>query len=126
MEHNLFSDGNPKRISWIIQSGESIDEQERDHANRYMDKVTDEQSKYITLHVGIFWGIGRFIIKNEDIVNVMLDSKSMYDHLKGNTETSDIFIENRTWFLNQLIEQRKLDIRYHLIDPKENLASKLL
>jgi hypothetical protein len=88
--------------------------------------VTDEQSKYITLHVGIFWGIGRFIIKNEDIVNVMLDSKSMYDHLKGDTETSDIFIENRTWFLNQLIEQRKLDIRYHLIDPKENLASKLL
>lgn len=126
MEHNLFSDGNQKRISWIIQSGESTDEQERDHGDRYLEKVTDEQSKYITLHVGIFWGIGRFIIKNEDTVNVMLDSKSMYDHLKGNTETSDIFIENRTWFLNQLIEQRKLDIRYHLIDPKENLASKLL
>jgi len=50
----------------------------------------------------------------------------MYDHLKGNTKTSDIFIENRTWFLNQLIEQRKLNIRYHLIDPKENLATKLL
>jgi len=126
MEHNLFSDGNQKRISWIIQSGESTDEQERDHVDRYLEKVTDEQSKYITLHVGIFWGIGRFIIKNEDIVNVMLDSKSMYDHLKGDTETLDIFIENRTWFLNQLIEQRKLDIRYHLIDPKENLASKLL
>ncbi|MGI0064117.1 MAG: hypothetical protein ACREAJ_06190 [Nitrosopumilaceae archaeon] len=126
MEHNLFSDGNQKRISWIIQSGEFTDEQERDQADRYLEKVTDEQSKYITLHVGIFWGIGRFIIKNNDIVNVMLDSKSMYDHLKGNTETSDIFIENRTWFLNQLIEQRKLDIRYHLIDPKENLASKLL
>ena len=126
MEHNLFSDGNQKRISWIIQSGESTDEQERDHVDRYLEKVTDKQSKYITLHVGIFWGIGRFIIKNEDIVNVMLDSKSMYDHLKGDTETSDIFIENRTWFLNQLIEQRKLDIRYHLIDPKENLASKLL
>lgn len=126
MEHNLFSDGNQKRISWIIQSGESTDEQERDHADRYLEKVTDEQSKYITLHVGIFWGIGRFIIKNEDIVNVMLDSKSMYDHLKGDTKTSDMFIENRTLFLNKLIEQRKLDIRYHLIDPKENLASKLL
>ncbi|MEX0640080.1 MAG: hypothetical protein WD018_08140 [Nitrosopumilaceae archaeon] len=126
MEHNLFSDGNQKRISWIIQSGEFTDEQERDHADRYLEKVTDEQSKYITLHVGIFWGIGRFIIKNNDIVNVMLDSKSMYDHLKGNTETSDIFIENRTWFLNQLIEQRKLDIQYHLIDPNENLATKLL
>ena len=126
MEHSLFSAGNQKRISWIIQSGESTDEQERDHVARYLDKVTEEQSKYVTLHVGIFWGIGRFIIKNEDIVNVMLDSKSMYDHLKNKAETADIFIQNRTWFLNQLIEQRKLDIRYHLIDPKENLASKLL
>ena len=107
-------------------SQENLQKQEREHADRYLDKVTDEQSKYITLHVGIFWGIGRFIIKNEDTVNVMLDSKSMYDHLKGNTEASDIFIENRTWFLNQLIEQRKLNIIYHLIDPKENLASKLL
>ena len=126
MEHSLFSAGTQKRISWIIQSGESTDEQERDHVARYLDKVTEEQSKYVTLHVGIFWGIGRFIIKNEDIVNVMLDSKSMYDHLKNKAETADIFIQNRTWFLNQLIEQRKLDIRYHLIDPKENLASKLL
>jgi len=126
MEHSLFSAGNQKRISWIIQSGESTEEQERDHVDRYLDKVTEEQSKYVTLHVGIFWGIGRFIIKNEDVVNVMLDSKSMYDHLKNKAETADIFIQNRTWFLNQLIEQRKLDIRYHLIDPKENLASKLL
>lgn len=126
MEHNLFSDGNQKRISWIIQSGESTEEQERDHADRYLNKVTDEQSRYITLHVSIFWGIGRFIIKNEDTINVMLDSKSMYDHLKRNTGTSDIFIENRTLFLNQLIEQRKLNIRYYLIDPKENLATKLL
>ncbi|HXV66228.1 MAG TPA: hypothetical protein VD731_03220 [Nitrosopumilaceae archaeon] len=126
MKHNLFSDGNTKRISWVIQSGESVDEQERDHVDRYMDKVTDEQSKYITLHVGIFWGIGRFIIKNEDTVNVMLDSKSMYEHLKGNSDISDIFIENRVWFIKQLIEQRKLKINYHLIDPEENLASKLL
>lgn len=126
MEHDFFSDGNQKRISWVIQSCKSSDEQERDHADRYLDKVTDEQAKYITLHVGIFWGIGRFIIKNEDTVNVMLDSKSMYEYLKGNTETSDIFIENRVCFLNQLIEQRKLNIIYHLIESKENLASKLL
>ena len=57
---------------------------------------------------------------------VEIDSKSMYEHLTGNNEASDIFIENRVWFLNQLIEQRKLNIVYHLIEPKENLASKLL
>ncbi len=126
MEHQLYSDGNQKKISWVIKSGESTEEEERIHVDEYMDKVTDEQSKYITLHVGIFWGIGRFVIKNEDIVDVMLDSKTMYEHLQNNAEISDKFIERRTWYLNQLINQRKLKIRYHLIKHEENLATKFL
>jgi hypothetical protein len=126
MEHRMYSDGNGKKISWVIQTGESTEEEERIHADEYMDKVTDEQSKYITLHVGIFWGIGRFIIKNEDIVDVMLDSKRMYEHLQNNAKISDEFIEKKTWFFRELISQRKLKIRYHLIEPKENLASKFL
>lgn len=126
MEHTLFSDGNPKRISWVIQTDDSTDEQERDHVDQYLDKVTKEQSKYIALHVGIFWGIGRFIIQNEDTVNVMLDSKSMYNHLNENIEIYDEFIEKRTWYLKELIAQRKLNIKYHLIDPSDDLATKLL
>jgi len=122
----MYSDGNEKKISWVIQTGESTEREERIHADEYMDKVTDEQSKYITLHVGIFWGIGRFIIKNEDIVDVMLDSKRMYEHLQNNAKISDEFIEKKTWFFRELISQRKLKIRYHLIEPKENLASKFL
>ena len=50
----------------IIQSKEVTEEEDRDHVDEYLDKVTDEQSKYIALHVGIFWGIGRFVIQNED------------------------------------------------------------
>jgi hypothetical protein len=126
MEHRLYSDGNQKKISWVIQTGKSTEEQQRIHVDEYMDKVTNEQSKYITLHVGIFWGIGRFIIKNEDIVDVMLDSKTMYEHLQNNTEISDEFIEKRTWYMKELMNQRKLKIRYRLIEPKENLASKFL
>ncbi len=126
MEHTLFFDGNQKRISWLIQSNYSTEEQERDHVDKYLDKVTNEQSKYIALHVGIFWSIGRFIIKNEDIVNVMLDSKSMYKHLTEDIENSDEFIEKRTWYLKELIAQRKLHIKYHLIEPKDDLATKLL
>lgn len=126
MDHTLFSDGNQKRISWIIQSNDSSDEQERDHVDQYMDKITDEQSKYIALHVAIFWGIGRFIIQNEDTVNVMLDSKSMYKHLTEDTHNSDEFIEKRTLYLKELIAQRKLNIIYHLIAPKDDLATKLL
>jgi len=126
LEHTLFFDGNQKRISWIIQSIDSTDKQERDHTYKYLGKVTNEQSKYIALHVGIFWSIGRFIIKNEDTVNVMLDSKSMYKHLTEDIKNSDEFIEKRTWYLKKLITQRKLNIRYHLIEPKDDLATKLL
>ncbi len=126
MEHTFFSDGNSKRISWIIQSDDTTDEQERDHVNQYLDKVTNEQSKYIALHAGIFWCIGRFIIENEDTVNVMLDSKSMYKHLTEDNENSDEFIEKRTWYYKKLIEQRKLKIKYHLIESIDDLATKLL
>ena len=126
MEHILYCDGNQKKISWIIQTGESTETEERTHVEEYMDKVTNEQSKYITLHVGIFWGIGRYVIKNEDTVDVMLDSKTMYEHLQNHAKITDEFIEKRTWFLKELINQRKLKIRYHLIEPKENLAAKLL
>ena len=126
MEHTIFADGNEKRISWVIQSNDSKDEQEREHAEQYLDKVTNEQSKYIALHVGIFWGIGRFIIQNEDIVNVMLDSESMYKHLAEEDENSDKFIVERTWHLKELIAQRKLNIKYHLIESKDDLATKLL
>jgi hypothetical protein len=126
LEHTFFSDGNSKRISWIIQSDDTTDEQDRDHVDLYLDKVTNEQSKYIALHAGIFWCIGRFIIENEDTVNVMLDSKSMYKHLTEDNENSDEFIEKRTWYYKKLIEQRKLKIKYHLIESRDDLATILL
>jgi len=56
----------------------------RVHAQRYFDKVSVERSKYIALHVGIFWSIGNFIIKNGDKVRVMLDLKSMFELLAEN------------------------------------------
>jgi len=126
LEHTIFSDGTPKQISWIIKTGDSIIEQKRDHADIYLDKVTTEQSKYIALHVGIFWCIGRFIIKNEDILNVMLDSKTMFEHLTNYSPSPDGFTNTRASFLQQLIEQRRLKIKYHLIDSKENIANMLL
>jgi len=125
MEHVFFFDGNQKRISWIIQSDDSNVEQFRDQAEIYIDKVSVLQSKYIALHAGIFWCIGRFIIKNGDTIKVMLESKPMYEHLTGGTN-SDSFIDTRTSFLNQLIQQRKLVVRYELIEPEKNIATRLL
>src|SRR3972149_639753 len=117
MEHLFFCDGNQKRISWIIQSDDSSVEQFREQAEIYLDKVSVLQSKYIALHAGIFWCVGRFIIKNGDTIKVMLESKPMYEHLTGGT-SSDSFIDTRTGFLNQLIQQRKIAVRYELIEPE--------
>ncbi|MDE1762757.1 MAG: hypothetical protein KGH88_00735 [Thaumarchaeota archaeon] len=85
-----------------------------------------EQSKYVALHVGIFWSIGRFIIKNGDIVNVMLDLKSMFEHLAKNKTIIDPFVSARVGFIRQLIDQRRLVIKYQTIDQKNNKASALL
>ena len=125
MEHVFFCDGNQKRISWIIQSDDSKVEQFREQAEIYLDKVSILQSKYIALHAGIFWCVGRFIIKNGDTIKVMLESKPMYEHLTGGT-SSDSFIDTRTGFLNQLIQQRKIAVRYELIEPEKNIATRLL
>ena len=124
MEHILFFDGDSKRISWVIQTDNSIVEQKREHAEIYLDKVTNQQSKYIGLHIGIFWGIGTFIIKNEDIVKITTDDKTIYDHLISNQKSNDEFIEKRTFFIRQLIEQRKLKIKYDLVESNRNLAAK--
>ena len=126
MEHILFADGTGKKISWIVKTADAVDEEMREHVEQYHDKVTSEQSKYIAVHVGIFWSIGRYIIKNEDTVNVMLDSKTMFEHLSQDKESTDEFIQNRTWFLRELIKQRKLKVQYHLIKPEENIAHKLI
>ena len=126
MDHVYYFDGNPKRISWVIQNEKTNVEQYREHAENYLDKVSDEQSKYIALHVGIFWCIGTFIIKNGDIIKIMLDSKTMHDHLSNDTISTDYFIKRRIGFIKQLIDQRKLVIKYELINPTQNIATRAL
>ena len=84
MDHTFYFDGNNRTISWVIENNEIKAEQMRVHAQRYLDKVSVERSKYRALHVGIFWSIGNFIIKNGDKVRVMLDLKSMFELLAEN------------------------------------------
>ncbi|HSA98729.1 MAG TPA: hypothetical protein VLF17_06590 [Candidatus Nitrosotenuis sp.] len=126
MEHLLYSDGNAKRISWAIKTESDLKEQFRDHADIFLDMVTNLQSKYIALHVGLFWSIGVFIIKNGDTVRIMLDSDEMISHLSSDAESNDQMIEHRKKFINQLGSQRNLKFIYEKIDPTENNASNLL
>ena len=124
MHHVFYSDGNTKKISWVIQTRDSVVEQNRDHAEIYKNKVTNLQSKYIALHVGLFWAVGVFIIKNNDIIKIKLDEKIMYDHFTSNSKIEDEFIEKRTQFIKQLIEQRKMNVEFQMIDANKNLAKK--
>ena len=126
MEHLLYSDGNPKRISWLIKTENDQREQSRDHADIFLDQVTDLQSKYIALHVGLFWSIGVFIIKNEDTVKIMLDSDEMILHLSSDTESGDQVLEHRKKFINQLGTQRNLKFIYEKINSADNRSSRLL
>ncbi|MDE1726674.1 MAG: hypothetical protein KGH89_05350 [Thaumarchaeota archaeon] len=126
MEHVFYLDGNSKMISWTIENSETKTDQTRTHAENYYDMVSAEQSKYIALHVGIFWGIGRFVIKNGDTVNVMLDLKSMFEHLAENKIADDPLIASKIRFIQQLVDQRELQIRYHLIEQQKNKATPLL
>jgi hypothetical protein len=126
MEHRLYSDGNAKKISWTIKTENDLKEQFRDHADIFLDKVTNLQSRYIALHVGLFWSIGVFIIRNEDTVKIMLDSDEMISHLSSDAESDDQVLEHRKRFIRQLGSQRNLKFVYEKIDPAENSASKFL
>jgi hypothetical protein len=120
LDHVFYSDGNAKRISWLIQTNDSIIDQNREHVDIYKDKISNVQSKYVALHIGLFWGIGVFVIKNEDHVKIKLDGKIMFEQLTTNSKIKDEFIQNRIKFINQLIVQRKLKIKFELILQKDN------
>ena len=122
--HVFYSDGNAKKISCVIQTKDSIVDQNREHVDIYKDKVTSLQSKYIALHVGLFWGVGVFIIKNRDHVKIKLDEKIMYDHFTSNSKINDGFIDKRIKFIKQLIEQRKLNIEFQIINTDKNMSRK--
>ena len=126
MDHIFYSDGNAKKVSWLIQTNDSIIDQSREHVDIYKDKISNIQSKYVALHIGLFWGIGVFVIKNEDHIKIKLDDKIMFEQLTTNLKIKDEFIQNRIKFINQLIAQRKLKIEFELILQKDNLANKTL
>jgi len=131
MEHDLFIDGNIKEYTWTIKTGEKQVDQIREHPPAYMsggklDVKASEESKFIALHIGIYWGLGVFIIKDNDQVNVMCDSKTMYEiFTKGETSDNQI-INDKIRFINQLTELRKVKMNFQLIETRDNLSTKHL
>ena len=82
MKHDLFIDGTVKEYSWSIKTGNEVVNQDREHPPAYLSGGKLEiknnlESKFIAIHVGIYWGLGVFIIKDCDTVNVTVS----YTHL---------------------------------------------
>ena len=131
MEHELFFDGNLKEYSWSIKTGKKIINQIREHPPAYLsggklDIKNKEESRFIALHVGIYWGLGVFIIKDFDKIHVMCDSKEMYEILIQQHKTLNQIIDDKIYFINQLIGHRNLKLEYHLIEPTKNISTEHL
>jgi hypothetical protein len=131
MEHELFFDGTIKKYSWSIKTGNDIVNQIREHPPAYLsggklNVKNKEESKFIALHIGIYWGLGVFIIKDYDIVNIMCDSQEMYEIIINSHKTDNQIINDKIYFTNQLVHQRNLKVNYQMIESSKNLASKYL
>ena len=131
MEHELFFDGTVKKYSWSIRTGDEIVNQIREHPPAYLSggklNVKDStESKFIALHVGIYWGLGVFIIKDYDTVNVMCTSDDMYQILSHTSSTDNQIINDKVHFVEQLTNHRNLKINYQITQQENNLATKQL
>ena len=131
MEHDLFFDGTMKEYSWSIKTENNITSQIREHPPAYLsggklDVGNEEESKFIALHVGIYWGLGVFIIKDFDTVNVMCDSKGMYEILLNSQKTDSQIINDKIHFINQLTNHRNLKINFRMMESETNLATEHL
>jgi len=131
MKHDLFIDGNVKEYTWTIRTDGKLAEQIREHPPAYMsggklDVKASEESKFIALHIGIYWGLGVYIIKDNDQVNVMCDSKTMYDIFTQGKTSDNQIINDKIRFINQLTELRKVKMNFQLIDTKDNLSTRHL
>ena len=131
MEHDLFFDGNVKEYSWSIKTGNEIVNQIRVHPPAYLsggklEIKNNGESRFVALHVGIYWGLGVFIIKDFDKINVMCDSKEMYEILIRQHKTKNQIIDDKIHFINQLVDHRNLKLEYNLIEPTKNIATKYL
>ena len=131
MKHELFFDGNLKEYSWSIKTGEEVVNQIREHPPAYLSggklEIKDnEESRFVALHVGIYWGLGVFIIKDFDKIHVMCDSKEMYEILMQQYKTENQIIDDKIHFINQLVGHRNLKLEYHLINTTKNIAAEHL
>ena len=105
MEHDIFFDGNVKEYSWSIKTNDKVADQIREHPPAFrsggkLDIKNNEESRFVALHVGIYWGLGVNIIKDNDVVNVMCDSKLMIEIMTGANKIDNDIINYKDYLIN--------------------------
>ena len=131
MKHDIFFDGNVKEYSWSIKTGDKIADQIREHPPAFrsggkLNIKNDEESRFVALHIGIYWGLGVNIIKDNDELNVMCDSDIMFGIMTRDEKSDNQIINDKVYFINQLTNLRRLKINYQLIESEKNIATKHL
>ena len=131
MEHEIFFDGNIKEYSWSIKTENNVADQIREHppasqSGGKLNITNYEESKFVALHVGIYWGLGVNIIKNQDEVNVMCDSEMMFGIMTKGKKSDNKIINDKVYFINQLTNLRELKMNYQFIKSDKNIATKHL
>lgn len=131
MEHDIFFDGNVKEYSWSIKTGDKIADQIREHPPAFrsggkLNIKNDEESRFVALHIGIYWGLGVNIIKDNDELNIMCDSDIMFGIMTKDEKSDNQIINDKVYFINQLTNLRRLKINYQLIKSEKNIATKHL
>lgn len=122
---SLYSDGNPRTISWAIRTPLETLLQRRAQAGIYRDRITPMQARFVALHVGLFWGIGVFAVRDGGAVQFMIDDPAMMSYLESRS-SGDSFIDGRMRSIDMLIGQRSLDVSVYGIESSENAATPLL
>lgn len=123
MGHILHFDGDSGGIAWCLE-GDASSRQSRRHPGIYQNRITVEQSRYVALHVGIFWCIGTFRIRDGDPVDIMVADAGMYDRLACGKRQEDGFAAGRIRHINILAGHRGLALSYHRV--KTSRATLLL
>tara|TARA_B110001454_G_scaffold14193_1_gene12858 strand:- start:1592 stop:2032 length:441 start_codon:yes stop_codon:yes gene_type:complete len=131
MKHDIFFDGNVKEYSWSIKTEDKIADQIREHPPAFrsggkLNIKNDEESRFVALHIGIYWGLGVNIIKDNDELNVMCDSDIMFGIMTKDEKSDNQIINDKVYFINQLTNLRRLKINYQLIESEKNIATKHL
>ena len=93
--HVFYFDVKEEEISGIIQTLDSNIKQNRKHIEISKNKEVDLRSKYTALHVGLFWAIGTFTIKNGDHLKIILDEQNMFEHFTTNNKRKDPIIQKK-------------------------------